>query len=137
MQRLQNSCARVIFDHRKYDHVSDIFLKLHWLPIKQRIIFKLLLFVFKIFLGMAPYYLATCVSITDPNNCILKVPRVQTSYGDRAFSNIAPRLWNALPLDLRTSETHWKHLLFTDFTQYVRDFNRYRSILTTEVPVLV
>ena len=83
---------------------------------------------------MAPYYLSTCVSITDPNNRILKVPRVQTSYGDRAFSNIAPRLWNALPLDLRTSETinyfkaHLKHLLFTDFNQYVRDVNRYRSI---------
>ena len=135
LQRLQNSCARLIYGRRKHDHVSDLLLELHWLPIKQRIVFKLLLFVFKIFLNMAPHYLENCVSITDPHNRILKVPRVQTSYGDRAFSNVAPRLWNALPLHLRTCQTinyfkaHLKHLLFTDFTQYVHDVNRYRSIL--------
>ena len=135
LQRLQNSCARLIYGRRKYDHVSDIFLELHWLPIKQRIIFKLLLFVFKIFHGNAPSYIVSCVNIVDLDVRILKVPKTLTSYGDRAFSNAAPRLWNGLPLDLRMSETvdyfksHVKHLLFSNFSQYARNVNRYRTIL--------
>ena len=135
LQRLQNSCARLIYGRRKYDHVSDLFHELHWLPIRQRIVFKLLLFVFKIFNGIAPSYLKTCVTIIDNNLRILKIPRASSSYGDRAFSNAAPRLWNALPLDLRTSETvdyfkaHVKHLLFSEFTLYANKVNRYRSIL--------
>ena len=135
LQRLQNSCARLIYGRRKYDHVSDLFHELHWLPIRQRIVFKLLLFVFKIFNGIAPSYLKTCVTIIDNNLRILKIPRSLSSYGDRAFSNAAPRLWNALPLDLRTSETvdyfkaHVKHLLFSEFTLYANKVNRYRSIL--------
>ena len=135
LQRLQNSCARLIYGRRKYDHVSDLFHELHWLPIRQRIVFKLLLFVFKIFNGIAPCYLATCVTIIDQNLRILKIPRSFSSYGDRAFSNVAPRLWNALPLDLRMSETvdyfkaHVKHLLFSEFTLYANKVNRYRSIL--------
>ena len=135
LQRLQNACARVIYGRRKYDHVSDLFATLHWLPIRQRIIFKLLLFVLKIFLGMAPHYLVTCVTILDHDHRILLVPRVKTSYGDRAFSNAAPRLWNALPLNLRKSDTinyfksHLKHLLFSNFNHYAHDVNRYRAIL--------
>ena len=135
LQRLQNSCARLIYGRRKYDHVSDLFSKLHWLPIKQRIIFKLLLFVLKIFLGMAPQYLETSVTILDFDNRILLVPRVKTAYGDRAFSVAAPRLWNALPTNLRKSETinyfkaHLKHLLFSNFNQYIQDLNRYRVFL--------
>ena len=135
LQRLQNSCARVIYGRRKYDHVSDLFTELHWLPIKQRIVFKLLLFVFKIFHGTAPYYLETCVTITDPIQWILRIPRALNSYGDRAFSNTAPRLWNALPAQLRQAETltyfkaHLKHLLFSNYAQYACDVNRYRTFL--------
>ena len=135
LQRLQNSCARLIYGRRKFDHVSDLFVELHWLPVKQRILFKLLLFVFKIFQGTAPYYLETCVTILDQNQRVLLVPRVKTSYGDRAFSNIAPRLWNALPDHLKKSGTvsyfkaHLKHMLFSEFYQYVQNVNRYRAIL--------
>ena len=135
LQRLQNSCARLIYGRRKYDHVSDLFAELHWLPIKQRIVFKLLLFVFKIFNGTAPHYLETCLTVIDPTQRILNVPRALTAYGDRAFSISAPRLWNALPPELRQCESinyfkaHVKHLLFSDYTQYVNNVNRYHTFL--------
>ena len=35
----------------------------------------------------------------------LNVPRVRTKVGSRAFSVVAPRLWNELPLDIRSAET--------------------------------
>ena len=31
----------------------------------------------------------------------LKETRVGSKYGDRAFSHMAPKLWNMLPLDIR------------------------------------
>jgi hypothetical protein len=135
LQRLQNSSARLIYGRRKHDHVSDLFVDLHWLPVKQRIIFKTLLFVFKTFLGMCPQYLQECVRIKDSENRILYIPRVNTAYGDRAFSNSAPRLWNALPLSLRKSETisyfkaHLKQHLFSNFNEYANEVNKYRTFL--------
>ena len=132
LQMLQNSCARLIYNRKKYDHVSDLFKELHWLPIKQRIIFKTLLFVYKIFINMAPVYLKECIHIIDIGNRSLYVPRVNNSYGDRAFTNIAPKLWNALPGNLKRIETitcfksHLKHHLFSNFQEYNRAVNRYR-----------
>ena len=135
LQRLQNSCARLIYGKKKFEHVSGLFAELHWLPIKRRIIFKALLFVFKIFIGIAPLYLITCVTITSPENRILHVPKTLTSYGDRAFSNFSPRLWNALPDFIRKANTisyfksHLKHHLFANYDNYVRNVNRYRRYL--------
>ena len=132
LQMLQNSCARLIYNRKKYDHVSYLLTKLHWLPIKQRIIFKILLFVYKIFVNMAPVYLSECLTISDLENRILFVPRANNSYGDRAFTNYAPKLWNALPQLLRKSETityfksHLKHHLFSNFAEFNRVVNRYR-----------
>ena len=135
LQMLQNSSARLIYGRRKCDHVSDLFLDLHWLPVKQRIIFKTLLFVLKIFLGMSPEYLSDCIKITDSDNRILFVSRFNTSYGSRAFSNSAPRLWNALPPFLRKSETvsyfkaHLKHHLFSHFNEFSHEVNKYKKYL--------
>ena len=36
---------------------------------------------------------------------MLNVPRVRTAVGSRAFSVAAPRLWNELPLEIRSAKT--------------------------------
>ena len=133
LQKLQNSCARLIYSRKKFDHVGDLFKELHWLPVKQRIIFKILMFVFKIFLEMAPLYLKDCITICNLDNRVLYVPKTRTVYGDRAFSNCAPRLWNALPDNLRNCDTlqyfksHVKHHLFSNFHEYISRVNRYKT----------
>jgi hypothetical protein len=135
LQRLQNSCARLIYGKRKFDRVSGLFHELHWLPVKRRIIFKALLFVYKIFLGIAPSYLVNCLTIINQENRILYVPKTLTSYGDRAFTNFAPRLWNALPDFIRRADTigffksHLKHHLFSNYSDFVGRVNRYRLYL--------
>ena len=136
LQKLQNSCARLIYGRRKFEHVSDIFHDLHWLPVKRRIIFKALMFVFKIFLNVSPTYLSNCLTISDIENRILHVPKTSTSYGDRAFSNFAPRLWNALPVFIRNSNTipsfksQLKHHLFSNFIEFRSTVNMYYSFVT-------
>ena len=133
LQMLQNSCARLIYGRKKYDHVSDLFYELHWLPVKQRIIFKILLFVFKIFLETAPSYLKNCLRIINSETRLAHIPRTRSSYGDRAFTNFAPRLWNALPDFIRTSETlsyfkaHLKHHLFSNYNEYNNRVNIYKT----------
>ncbi len=43
LKMVQNAAARVLTRTRKYDHISPVLSTLHWLPIKHRIDFKILL----------------------------------------------------------------------------------------------
>ncbi len=46
LQLVQNSMARLLTNTKKRDHITPILASLHWLPVKQLIVFKILLFVF-------------------------------------------------------------------------------------------
>ena len=70
LQRLQNSCARVIYGARRRDHVSPLLRQLHWLPIRQRIIFKVLTLVFKCLRNTAPSYLSDILPETVENRFV-------------------------------------------------------------------
>ena len=48
LQRVQNAAARLIFKEPKFSHITPVLYQLHWLPIKYRIEFKILLFTFKV-----------------------------------------------------------------------------------------
>ena len=63
LQRIQNSAARIVTNTRKYDHITPILQKLHWLPARQRIHFKISLITYKSINDMAPEYLGELVSI--------------------------------------------------------------------------
>ena len=47
MKTTLNSAARVIARSRKFDHLTPLLIELHWLPVEQRIILKILLYTFK------------------------------------------------------------------------------------------
>ena len=72
----------------------------------------MLLLVYKVVHNIAPpEYLVSLVAEHTPARALrssqrallLSVPKVHTSVGDRAFSAIAPRLWNELSDSLRTA----------------------------------
>jgi len=46
LQRVQNAAARLIFNESKFCHITLLLHSLHWLPIKYRIDFKILLLTF-------------------------------------------------------------------------------------------
>ena len=62
LQRVQNMCARLICNESKYCHITPLLVDLHWLPVKFRIEFKIMLIVFKIFKGLAPSYLSFLIT---------------------------------------------------------------------------
>ena len=48
LQRLQNSAARLVTRTKTSEHIPPVLFNLHWLPVQQRIIFKLLLNAYKV-----------------------------------------------------------------------------------------
>ena len=57
LQRVQNAAARLLMSCKKYDHIMPVLINLHWLPVRYRINFKILLLTFKVLYGMAPRYI--------------------------------------------------------------------------------
>ncbi len=68
LQMVQNAAARVLTRTRKYDHISPVLSTLHWLPIKHRIDFKILLITYKALNGLAPQYLSELLSHYSPSH---------------------------------------------------------------------
>ena len=82
LQLVQNTAARIVTYTRKYDHITPTLIKLHWLPIQQRIKFKLLLLVYKGLNGLVPSYVSslllfcTCTrSLRSSDKELLQVPK--------------------------------------------------------------
>ena len=113
LQRVQNSAARLLTGTGKYEHITPVLHRLHWLPIKARIHYKILLTVYKALHGLAPEYIRDLLHIRSSlrtsrssSSAQLTVPRVNTAYyGDRAFSVSGPKLWNSLPPQLQNTAT--------------------------------
>ena len=113
LQRVQNNAARVITLTKKHDHITPVLKNLHWLPIRKRIQFKILLLVYKSRSGTAPSYLkevlidyAPSRTLRSTSKNLLCKPRTNMkTYGDRAFSACAPKLWNQLPSEIRAAES--------------------------------
>ncbi len=142
-QRIQNMAAKLIFQQPKFSHVTPLLKELHWLPVKFRIRFKLLLLTFKGVHKLAPAYITdmfvvksnsyasrSSVSIDDihfTNGAIeddikstpviyLNVPKTtRVTFQARSLEVAGPSLWNALPIQLRQESDldNFKRLLKT------------------------
>ena len=110
LQRIQNAAARLITLTRRTCHITPVLRELHWLPVGYRILYKVLLIVFKSLNDLAPGYKASLLQPYNPsrilrssNKALLCEPPSKHSWGDRAFSIAAPCLWNSLSFQIRSS----------------------------------
>ena len=98
LQSVQNTAARIVTLTKKFDHITPVLIQLHWLPVHFRILFKVLLLVYKALNGMAPLYIMELLSyltcsrtLRSTDQKLLAVPKSRLkTYGDRAFSVAAP-----------------------------------------------
>ena len=112
-QRVLHAAARLVLNLRPRDHVSAALRELHWLPVAQRIDYKLCLLVHKSSCGQAPEYITNMLKAAadDPSLTTLRtaangnyvVPSTNRRLGERAFSVSAAKAWNTLPTDLKTA----------------------------------
>ena len=113
LQRIQSIAAKMILRRRKYDSVTACLKELHWLPVALRIEFKILTVVWKCLNDQAPQYLIELLHIGSNVRSLrssvqkqLVIPRDKCkTFGDRSFSVSGPRLWNNIPMDIRSSTT--------------------------------
>jgi hypothetical protein len=113
LQLIQNNAARLVMCRRKFDHVTPLLKHLHWLPIKYRIEYKISLVTYKALHGQAPEYITDLLHEYKPTRVLRssslgllqeKRARLKRS-GDRAFSTCAPKLWNNLPITVRSCDS--------------------------------
>ena len=109
-QHAQNTSARILTSTWKHEHITPVLLQFQWL----RVEYKIILLTYKALHGQALIYLSDLLQPHTSGRALrstmrdsLWVPCTKLrTYGDRAFSAMAPRLWNSLPLGLwQTSST--------------------------------
>ena len=102
---MQNTEARLTVCMKKTDRITSVLKKLHWLPVNDRIIFKLLWTN-----GSPRCILMSGTSLhsrrylrSSDSNFLVTPKTITVSYGDRPFAAIAPKLWNQLPLAIKVT----------------------------------
>ena len=115
LQRVQNAAARLVVGRaRARSERSEALRKpLLWLPVRERIDYKIATLTFKAVNNMAPNYLMELLkphqpsrSLRSENLQLLQSTRVLLKrYGARSFSHAAPELWNSLPLNVRLANS--------------------------------
>jgi hypothetical protein len=110
LQKVQNHAARLLSGARRCDHITPVLKSLHWLPVTERVVYKILITAHKcICAKSAPEYLCDLLDLYKPKRCLrsaldntlLSRPVSKLAAGDRSFRYSAPRLWNSLPTVIR------------------------------------
>ena len=116
LQSVMNAAAWLVCSARKYKHITPLLRALHWLPVHERIEFKLAVLIFRCLHGTAPPYLAKKLChVADidarrrlrsaSTSALITPSSHRSTIGDRAFFVTAPCIWNSLPSTVTASET--------------------------------
>ena len=118
LQLVQNSLCRVVTHSSKFSHITPELKKIHWLPVRYRVQFKIGIITYKIFNQGQPVYLRELIHpYTSSRNTRRSTPKlkfVQTPTFYRrvhksikhfsiSFSHYAPVHWNSFPFHVRNS----------------------------------
>ena len=112
LQNVQNRSARLIKGLCLRDRITPALIELHWLPIKARVEYKIILLVYKALTYGEPKYLRHYLCLFEPETNVtvrharerlrLSEPRTNCKIGERTFAHYAPRLYNRIPQEMKT-----------------------------------
>ena len=115
LQLVMNRAARLVTGTSPRERITPVLIKLHWLPIKARIAFKILTTVYLALKFERPLYVRDMLHVFHIDSSMtlrhgvelhrLSEPRYSTELGHRAFGKSAPRLYNKLPIEIKAAET--------------------------------
>ncbi|KAJ8019537.1 hypothetical protein HOLleu_41173 [Holothuria leucospilota] len=119
---------------KKHEHITNILINLHWLPVSARIECKCFTIAYKILSGTAPLYLSSqvrCPSSLVTSHIANRTRKrsrqlvetrlipgsfIQRTSGARSFAYFVPNPWNSLPNDIRNVPT------FTTFKSLLKTY---------------
>ena len=108
IQKVQNTCCRLVFGLRKFDRISDKLKILNWLPMNKIWELHLLNFVHQLLLRGQPSYLRAKVSsrcnlhsVNVRSSSNLSIPRHTTSVFHRSFSYNSVKIYNQVDNELK------------------------------------
>ena len=137
LQRVQNTAARIVYCMPTFCHITPRLFDLHWLPLKFRIYYKIIITTFKCLHNTVPHYLSSLLSVQmnskygliSTNQLLLSRPNFKTlaTIGDRAFIAAAPKLWNTQPLTIRQIDNFnlFKNKLLDKLLMILNDYIRF------------
>ena len=112
LQRVQNTAARVVLQASRRASAWPLLEQLHWLPVRQRIDYKLAVLTYKVRSTSTPSYLGRHIIPHVPARHLrssatpsLQKPVTRTHFADRAFRCTAPTVWNSLNSDTVNSSS--------------------------------
>ena len=132
LQFVQNSLARAVFRSTKYSHVTPILKSLHWLKVKERIVYKTVSLTYKSIITPGQSYMSHLIEVKQPASTwsskliTLERPNIPSlcKLSNRSFQHAAPQIWNSLPSTLRTPSfsSHQPLLSYEQFHRQLKTF---------------
>ena len=113
LQKVQNEAARFVTRTPRRESITPALVALHWLPVKQRISFKVLTIVYNALHDSGPQYIQDMIQNYESTHHLRSTSQIRLkensfrlkSAGHRAFSIAAPHLWNSIPSNIKSCET--------------------------------
>ena len=100
-----------MFKKKEKDHATPLLQRLHWLPVRERINYKIAVMVFKYFQGTTPSYISTLLQpppkhqhqtrLSQDKTFLNKRTTKTSSFGGKSFQYYGPLVWNSLPREIR------------------------------------
>jgi len=72
LQKIQNAAAKTIKSAKKYESATPVLAALKWLPVSFKILYKILILVFKVLHNLAPVYLSGLVAFYIPARSLIR-----------------------------------------------------------------
>jgi len=114
LQRVQNCLARIVKPTHSATMSRSLLASLHWLPIRQRVTFKLAGLVYRSLHGTSPTYLSSVVhaytptwSLRSSSAHLLVEPRLRTTLASHSYQSAGPRIWNSLPNNIKLAPSFY------------------------------
>ena len=101
-----NAAAKLITRKRKLDNVTPLLIKLHWLPVRQRIVFEIFLYTLKALHGVTPTYLAELISPYVPRRALRSTEQLLLEQPTHKLKSIGLRAFSVFLFHLRINATH-------------------------------
>jgi len=108
---MMNSAARLVFSSSRYEHITPLLRRLHWLKAAEWSDYKLAILVYKCRQGVVPRLCQSAdtdarrrLRYTSSSSLIVRRTWLSSAtVGDRAFPVAAPRTRNGLPQHVTSS----------------------------------